>query len=60
MRTIHFAWNDKTRTLSWKTDGPYDDARGFRSLHLVLFGPAGQETEDAEFSASDSVQFSGK
>jgi alpha-glucosidase len=60
VRTIHFTWNDKTHTLSWKTAGSYSDANGFHALHLVFFGPSGQEAKDAEFSASDSVQFSGK
>jgi alpha-glucosidase len=57
VRITHFTWDNGTRRLSWKIEGPYHGANCFHALNIILFTPGGKGTKHASLDAADSVTF---
>jgi alpha-glucosidase len=57
LRVTHFKWNDSTRTLSWKVDGPYHGPNCFREINAVLFAPGGKAEKQAKVENGGSIKF---
>ena len=41
VRRTEFKWNEHSRTLTWKVEGPYNGTDTFKDLNVKLFAPAG-------------------
>jgi alpha-glucosidase len=52
LRHTKFVWNDATRTLSWKINGPYDGKDIFRQIEISVFDPGGEKTAAASIESS--------
>lgn len=52
VRHTNFAWDDRTRTLSWKIDGPYDGKDIFRQIEISVFDAGGEKTAAASIESS--------
>jgi alpha-glucosidase len=57
LRITHFMWDDQTRRLSWKTEGPYRGDNCFRAVNAELFAPSGKGTKQAELNNSGLITF---
>jgi alpha-glucosidase len=55
VRRTTFAWQDKTRRLSWKTEGPYTGPDVFQNLHVVLFDPRRKIETQCALNASGTL-----
>jgi alpha-glucosidase len=56
VRRTTFTWQDKTRRLNWKTEGPYSGPDVFQDLHVVLFDPRGKVVAESELTARGELQ----
>jgi alpha-glucosidase len=55
VRRTTFSWKDKTRRLSWKTEGPYAGPDIFQNLHVVVFDPRGKIETQCAWDASGTL-----
>ena len=55
VRRTTFVWQDKTRRLSWKTEGPYAGPDVFQNLRVVLFDQRGKIETQCALNATDSL-----
>jgi alpha-glucosidase len=56
VRRTTFIWQDKTRRLSWKQEGPYTGPDVFQDLHVVLFDPRGKTEADSTLNSHGEIQ----
>jgi alpha-glucosidase len=56
-RHVTFTWDDSTRTLSWKVEGPYRGKDIFKEMKVTVFDPGGIVTRNAPLVASDKLLF---
>jgi alpha-glucosidase len=51
VRRTEFKWNNRSRTLTWKVEGPYHGTDIFKALDVKLFAPAGIRQAGANIGA---------
>ena len=55
VRKTAFHWDDASRTLSWKQDGPYHGADVFTDLHITVFDAKGKKTTTGNLSSTGTA-----
>jgi alpha-glucosidase len=58
VRRTTFTWQDKTRRLSWKSEGPYAGKDIFQNLQVVLFDPRGKTGAGSALNSSGQLHLS--
>ena len=56
VRRTEFKWNDRSRTLTWKVEGPYQGADTFKALNVKLFAPGGIQQASANICAGGRLK----
>jgi alpha-glucosidase len=56
-RHVTFTWDDATRTLGWKVEGPYRGKDIFKEMKVTVFDPSGIITKNGTLETSDKLVF---
>ena len=56
VRRTEFKCNDRSRTLTWKVEGPYHGADTFKALNVKLFAPGGIQQASANICAGGRLK----
>jgi alpha-glucosidase len=54
-RHVTFTWDDTTRTLSWKIEGPYRGKGIFKDMKVTVFDPKGVLSRNASLESSGTM-----
>jgi alpha-glucosidase (family GH31 glycosyl hydrolase) len=57
IRKTAFHWDDTSRTLSWKQEGPYQGDNVFTAIHIAVFDANGKKEEDETLDSTGNVNF---
>jgi alpha-glucosidase len=57
LRRVKFTWNDATRSLVWKVEGPYRGKDIFKTMKVTVYDPNGVVTRNGSLENAGSITF---